>query len=148
MCWLHLFSLQTCLWYIRGAHYTMDFDGWFSKVSFLSAKKPTQHFLHYEIFFKKKYIWQLNLTSSFSKKVGFPISTLCNLYETEPAYQFTNYLSTFIFGCVISNELLYELPEHGNHFDLLWQIEFYDWLLILLYFDLLIPPTAKSRKWN
>ena len=62
----------------------------------MSAKKPTQHFLHYEIFFKKKYIWQLNLTSSFSKKVGFHISTLCNLYETEPAYQFTNYLSEYI----------------------------------------------------
>ena len=60
------------------------------------------------------------------KKVGFPISTLSNLYESEPEYQFTNYLSSFIFGCVTSNKLLDELPEHGRHFDLLWQIEFYD----------------------
>ena len=45
MCWLYLFSLQTSLWYVRGAHYTMDFDGQFSKVRLFFFKANNEpHF--------------------------------------------------------------------------------------------------------
>ena len=74
LCWLHLFSLWISFWYIRGAHYTMYFDGQFSKDSFSNpsifdlTKNPLNIFEIFVNVLKKICICHLNLTSFFPKK--------------------------------------------------------------------------------